>query len=84
MRDKHPFCYSCQLTDTTERNDLVSHNTKDSSLWFGCESSTEDVLIHNKLGLDTRTQVSVSNVINILNDFRHNIRKTYSFFCLVN
>ena len=80
MRDKHQFCYSCQRTDSNERNDLVSHNNKDSSLWFGCESSTEeDVHIHNKLELDTRTQVSVSNVVNILNDIRHNIRETYSF-----
>ena len=71
MRDIHQFCYSCQQTDTTERNDLVSHNTKDSSLWFGCESSTEDVYNHNKLDLCTRTQVSVSKVVNILNDIRH-------------
>ena len=82
MRDKHQFCYSCQQTDTTERNDLVSHNTKDSGLRFGCESSTEDVHIHNKLGLDKRTQVSVSNVVNILNDIRHNIRETYRFFAM--
>ena len=73
MRDKHQFCYSCQQTDDTERNDLVSHNTKDSSLRFGCESYTEDVHNHNKLELDTRTQVGVSNVVNILNDIRHNI-----------
>jgi len=38
-----------------------------------------NVHIHNKLELDTRTQVSVSNVVNILNDIRHNIRETYSF-----
>jgi hypothetical protein len=73
MRDKHQFCYSCQQTDTTERNDLVSHNTKDSSLRFGCESSTEDVHDDNKLEVDTRTQVGVSNVVNILIDIRHNI-----------
>ena len=76
MSDKHQFCYSCQQTNTTERYDLVSHNSKDSSLQFGCESSTEDVHIHNKLELDTRTQVSVSNVVNILNDIRHNNRET--------
>jgi hypothetical protein len=81
MRDKHHFCYLCQQTDTTERNDLVSHNTKDSSLRFGCKLSTEElglnnVHIYNKLELDTRTQVNVSNVVNILNDIRHNIRET--------
>ena len=80
MRDKHQLCYSCQQTDTAKGNNLVSHNTKDSS-YFGCESSTEELgySLHNKLELDTRTQVTVSNVINILNDIRHNIRETYSF-----